>query len=460
MRSVPLPMLRRVFAWCLPLILLVLCAPRGARAEVIRVCVKPPDVAPNANEWAYSPGAKALWTTSRAKFTTKSEGLTVYVFDPYAPPTSARLLPIPHNKLTCPTPPRPKPAPPKDAPKASAEENEAGASTSAEASKPQKPPPAKDEQGEVVPPGVKKMPERPPEKPRPSPPPPEGVLSKEPLLPSEGVLPKRDEVHPPKCVDEQCTLVDRGGALPERVFRNGAPLASVASCEQTKEGCTGKGKGKAKPLTPIERMVRELTIASAMLNGEFNHDLARKDGKRFGIIGGDDADGVDNAIVQAAAAITQVASAVLVGQAEKFAKRLEEACAKKAPIILEGAEELSEDAAKLLAEQYGEVITNALAQNQTIGPYKLMSKFTDGMKGRYEAHHILEVNQAITHGLTKELDKIPSVILTVAEHRDFNRMFTAARPRIRSKADLWKLYEEAYESYPHWLDAIRPYFGK
>ncbi|MDI1447852.1 hypothetical protein [Polyangium sp. 6x1] len=137
-------------------------------------------------------------------------------------------------------------------------------------------------------------------------------------------------------------------------------------------------------------MVRELTIASAMLNGEFNHDLARKDGKRFGIIGGDDADGVDNAIVQAAAAITQVASAVLVGQAEKFGKKLEEACAKKAPLILEGAEELSEDAAKLLAEQYGEVITNALAQNQTIGPYKLMSKFTDGMKGRYEAHHILE----------------------------------------------------------------------
>ncbi|MDI3291171.1 hypothetical protein [Polyangium sp. 15x6] len=143
-----------------------------------------------------------------------------------------------------------------------------------------------------------------------------GALSK------EGILPSRDEVDPPKCVDESCTLVDRGGALPELQHGQGRPLVSAVRCQDTKEGCngTGDGTGKGKALTPMERMVRELAIASAMLNGEFNHDLARRDGKRFGIIGGDNEDGVDNAIVQAAAAITQVASAVLVGQAEKFAK--------------------------------------------------------------------------------------------------------------------------------------------
>ncbi|MDI1475917.1 hypothetical protein [Polyangium sp. y55x31] len=146
------------------------------------------------------------------------------------------------------------------------------------------------------------------------------------------VLPKRDEVHPPKCLDEHCTLVDRGGALPERVSRPGAPLSSVASCEQTKEGCKGKGK----PKTRLEEIALELAIASAIANGEMNADLARKDGKQFGVIGGSNEDGVDNPIVQAAVATAAIASGVLLGQADKFVKKLEEACAKKAPLILQG----------------------------------------------------------------------------------------------------------------------------
>ncbi|MDI1450010.1 hypothetical protein [Polyangium sp. 6x1] len=63
-------------------------------------------------------------------------------------------------------------------------------------------------------------------------------------------------------------------------------------------------------------------------------------------------------------------------------------------------------------------------------------------------------------GITKELDKIPSVILTVAEHRRFNTLFRNAKPDIHSVGDLWKVYEEAYKDFPHWLNAIKPYFGK
>ncbi|MDC0745693.1 hypothetical protein [Polyangium mundeleinium] len=96
------------------------------------------------------------------------------------------------------------------------------------------------------------MPERPPTSPRASPPPPEGVLSNEPLLPSTSTLPKRDEVHPPKCVDAQCTMVDRGGALPKLQHRQGRPLVSAVPCEQTKDGCQGKGNGKGKPKTRLE----------------------------------------------------------------------------------------------------------------------------------------------------------------------------------------------------------------
>ncbi|TKD01719.1 hypothetical protein [Polyangium fumosum] len=450
-------MLRRVFAWCLPLLLFILCAPSVVHALTFRVCVIPPDVPPGVNQWSYELGSASVWTTrDRAQFTQRAQGHAIYIYDPYAAPKSVRLLPIPYNKLKCPPPPpRPEPA------KVPAEEKKEAAPAK-ESEGPKPPPIQKDEQANVLPPGVKKMPERPPEKPKSSPPPPEGVLSNEPLLPSQGVLPKRDEVHPPKCVDAHCTLVDRGGALPELQHRQGRPLVSVVPCEQTKDGCTGKGDGagKNKALTPIERMVRELTIASAMLNGEFNHDLSRKDGKRFGIIGGDNEDGVDNAIVQAAATITQVASAVLVGQAEKFAKKLEEACAKKAPLILQGAEELSKETAELLAKQYGADIAAALEQNGAIGAYEVMKKFTDGLGGSYQAHHILEKAMARDWQLGKDFGKLPAVILTEAEHKRITNELRALTPTAQDVKALWGYYKRVYKKYPHWLDAIEPYFIK
>ncbi|MDC3957461.1 hypothetical protein KEG38_26625 [Polyangium jinanense] len=400
-------------------------------------------------------GSATVITKDWAVFTAKTNGLTVFVYDPYAPPGNVRFLPPPYNKLTCPAPPpRPKPAPPKDAPKDTAKESKAGASTSAEASEPQKPPPAKDEQVEVAPPGVKKMPERPPEKP-----PPEGVLSNEPLLPSTSTLPKKDEVHPPKCVDEHCTLVDRGGALPERVFRPGAPVSNVASCEQTKDGCQGKGNGKGKPKTRLEEITLELAIASAIANGEMNADLSRKDGKQFGVIGGSNEDGVDNPIVQAAVATAAIASGVLLGQADKFAKKLEEACAKKVPLILQGTEELSKETAEFLAKRYGADIAHALEQNGAIGAYEVMKKFTDNLGGSYQAHHILEKAMAGELGL-KNFDKLPAVILTEAHHKKITRFLNANRPKSLSPDALWQLYEDAYKDFPQWLNAIKPYFGK
>ncbi|MDC0747503.1 hypothetical protein [Polyangium mundeleinium] len=455
-------MRRRVFAWCLLLILFILCAPSVARALTFRVCVKPPNVPPGVNQWAYDLGAATVWTTkSHVEFAQKAQGHAVYIYDPYVAPESVRLLPIPYNKLKCPPPPRPEPAKAKEEKKAPPEEKkEAAPAKASEGSK--APPVQKDEQANVIPFGAKKRPERPPEKPRASPPPPQGVLSNEPLLPSTSTLPKRDEVHPPKCVDEQCTMVDRGGALPELQHRQGRPLVSAVPCEQTKDGCTGKGDGagKNKALTPIERMVRELTIASAMLNGEFHHDLARKDGKRFGIIGGDNEDGVDSAVVQAAAAITQVASAVLVGQAEKFAKKLEEACAKKAPLILQGAEELSKETAELLAKQYGVDIAAALEQNGAIGAYEVMSQFTKNLGGSYQAHHLLEKAMAGRWGLTKEFDKIPSVILTEANHKKITKRLKELTPNVRDVKELWKHYQDAYVDDPHWIEAIKPFFVK
>ncbi|MDC3957496.1 hypothetical protein KEG38_26800 [Polyangium jinanense] len=441
----------RILASCSSLLLVVSCVPAIARAE-IRVCVKPPDVASNVNEWAYSPGAKALWTTSRAKFTLKSQGLTTYVFDPYAPPASARRLPIPHNKLTCPAPPpRPKPAPAKDASKDTAKESKAGAATSTEASEPQKPPSAKDEQGEVVPPGVKKMPEHPPDKPRPSPPPPEGVLSNEPLLPSTSTLPKKDEVHPPKCVDEHCTLVDRGGALPERVFRPGAPLSSVASCEQTKEGCQAR-----KEKTRAGAILEQVVIAGAIFNLQMNEDLYRPDGKEYGIVGGMNADGPNDPRLQAAAAAVMF-SPVAMALGNKFMKATSEALKRGEKVVIKNVSELSEDAAKYLAEEFGEELTQALAKEEVIGPYRVMQHFTAKHGRKWQAHHIYETARMEKIGLDP-LDG-PSVILSSEEHSMFTASLRDATKGIayQDLPKLWTAYQGVYRLKPHWLKAIEHY---
>ncbi|TKD03761.1 hypothetical protein [Polyangium fumosum] len=442
---------------------------RKTPIRYIGICAHPHG--PAHDEWTYDFSGNPVLGPAARQLVTCHDVLPLFVFDPRADLKNRAWIPIQfHDKAwTCepPPPPKQKPAPPPapakkqdPPPKEKADGDEGGGgkgggggggggddSDSIEKRV------EKHRIRRESPPDRESTPQDPRSK--------DMVLPKEGVLSKEGVLPPRDEVHPPKCVDESCTLVDRGGALPEHAFRSGAPVMSVGSCRQTEGGCKGDGTGKGKALTPLERMVRELAIASAMLNGEFNHDLARKDGKRFGIIGGDDEDGVDNAIVQAAAAITQVASAVLVGQAEKFAKKLEEACAKKAPLILQGAEEISAETAELLAKKYGVDIAAALEQNGAIGAYDVMKKFTDGLGGAYQAHHLLEKAMGGELRLTaKQLDKIPSVILTEAQHKEITKLLNAKRPARKTREALWQMYEEVYEPFPHWLKAIKPYFGR
>ncbi|MRG91139.1 hypothetical protein [Polyangium spumosum] len=468
-------MIRRVFVACLLLILFVLCASTARAADpkprrTIGICFHPHG--PQHHRWSYLPGGSLVTGKDLKLALELVPEMPLYYFDPRASPENQKLLRKLDPRKPCePAPPVKAPAPPpvaksKPPPPKKKEVEEGGGDSGGSGDK------AASIEERVEKKRIRS--EDPPEEARRSPPPPQGVLSKEPQLPresgilsKEGVLPSRDEVRPPRCVDEQCAMVDRGGALPEIQHRQGRPLVSVVPCGQTKEGCKGEaagdGTGKAKPLTPLERMVRELSIASAMLNGEFNHDLARKDGKRFGIIGGSSEDGVDSAIVQAAAAIAQVASGVLVGQAETFAKKLEEACAKKAPLIIEGAEELSKETAELLAKQYGEDIAHGLEQNGAIGAYEVMREFTRGLEGSYQAHHILEKAMGREFGLTKkQLDKLPSVILTEAQHKRITNALNEARKRLppTSKENVWKVYEEVYAPHQHWLDAIKPYFGK
>jgi hypothetical protein len=95
----------RCIGWCLFLVLL--CFATAARAEdagklrgPIHVCVRPGNVPSDVDRWAITLGGTVL-IGPLAEVDDKKSGIIRYVFDPSAPPESTKLLPIPHNKLTC-----------------------------------------------------------------------------------------------------------------------------------------------------------------------------------------------------------------------------------------------------------------------------------------------------------------------------------------------------------------------
>jgi hypothetical protein len=81
------------------------------------------------------------------------------------------------------------------------------------------------------------------------------------------------------------------------------------------------------------------------------------------------------------------------------------------------------------------------------------------MGGRWQAHHLVERSMADRFGLGNA-DKMPSVILTEAEHKSITAQLNAAKKHVRDAQQLWQAYQEVYKTHPHWLKAIESYFVK
>lgn len=81
------------FAW-----LLLVSFATSARADkpselgAVRVCVRPPNLEPGVGQWAYPHGKEHVVTDSEQVFREKSQGNTIYIFDPAAPPENTKLL--------------------------------------------------------------------------------------------------------------------------------------------------------------------------------------------------------------------------------------------------------------------------------------------------------------------------------------------------------------------------------
>ncbi len=414
-----------------------------------RVCIRPPDVPSAWKMWSYMGNRPSFEATSRAHFDEKTEGMLVYVFDRYAPPTSVRLLPIPYNTLICPPPPAgPKPLkkakpvpkrkpalkpapPPQLAPKKVAEK-----------------PAAKKKKPVLVTPAAKVVKA------------PEGRVShelpngREVALPKYQPLPPKPKELQPKSDPVLLSAEASGLVLPKTT------LVGLVKRDDG-GGTNAQGKDARQTLTNMERIAYELAFAAAMANGQFNEDLDKPGSTPHGILGGRNPNGPDSAVVQAAVSILQIASGAVVTQAAKFAIRLEKALAAKQRIVLTSLDDLSEETAELLAKQYHFYLADALVKNGTIGRYSVMRKFTANLRNSYHAHHIFEESKIEKFLKGADPNKFPAVILTLDEHKEITRRLAKeTQAGIDTLEQQWAAYKRVYVEHPDWLDAIRPYFDK
>ena len=104
-------------------------------------------------------------------------------------------------------------------------------------------------------------------------------------------------------------------------------------------------------------------------------------------------------------------------------------------------------------------LADALNKNGAIGEYSVMKKFTDKLGGQVQAHHLLE-QKFVKKFALGEADRVPSVILTDAEHKAITAKLKIATAHVETPQQLWQAYQDAYVDHPSWLAAIKSYFFK
>jgi hypothetical protein len=247
--------------------------------------------------------------------------------------------------------------------------------------------------------------------------------------------------------------------------------------------------------------VRNLAILAALASSDTSGDLKDPNGKRYGIPSGKNPDGPDSMLLQAGVSVFAIIGLPVKSGKEYIQQVIRAISERKAPTILdpkllskEIAEKLAEEpkqeaVQKAIAElklgntkpfdaleSFGKAMAPSLREAGAILPYSRARIFTRGWEGKFQAHHALEVDMAEeVFGMTKgEIDDIPAIILSDAEHKVVTKNLDAARGKVldrlrregkvenpqMSPGDLWQVYKEAYADHQPWLDAIYPYFVK
>ncbi len=258
---------------------------------------------------------------------------------------------------------------------------------------------------------------------------------------------------------------------------------------------TSSPNGKGPPLNFVESLARNLQYPGAIARGDTSGRADDPDGARHGMLGGKNKDATDLLVLQIAVGVFSIIQNPFTS-VKDFVKKINQGLAtRKTPTILdpkvlteelaeklakEPEQEAVEDTIKAIKEgkeiddwpidSFGKAMGPSLAEAGVIMPYSRAKIFTRGWEGKFQAHHLLEAQMAkdTMKMDARSIDDIPAIVLSEAEHKAVTRRLNEARaeflpgvkPEDMKPHDLWKVYQEAYQGYPAWLDAIEGYFKK
>jgi hypothetical protein len=202
-----------------------------------------------------------------------------------------------------------------------------------------------------------------------------------------------------------------------------------------------------------------MIVAGALAQGNTSAPLNQAGGHRNGMPGGTNVGGWSFPPLQAGVAAVQIISAIGL-KPKDLVKAISEATKKGQRVIIK---EVDKEALKMVDELIANTSQYEVAQGfqqvGTIMPYTMGQKVTAKLGQTFQAHKILE-RRAFERFDIPGVDKAPCVILTDKEHGVISTALKKAwdaKPNM-SKAELHEVYKDVYKAFPHWLEAIEPYF--
>ncbi len=147
-------------------------------------------------------------------------------------------------------------------------------------------------------------------------------------------------------------------------------------------------------------------------------------------------------------------------RASQFAIRLRDSITAKKPLGQIKADELSLEAAELLAKHFGEKIAAALIRAEVIAPFDVLQKFMVGQKKPpWDILVLLEKEKMDELGLGPA-DAVPAIILMRTDFDARKNALAGVTPNARTMDALRDAYQQAYADRPAWVNAIKGYFEK
>ncbi len=256
----------------------------------------------------------------------------------------------------------------------------------------------------------------------------------------------------------QQTGTGSAGAAPA-----GAPTSTAPKTGSGPPSATSSPNGQGPALSVFEQIANNTIVGGALAQGNTSAPLNQANGHRNGMPGGKNVGGFSFPLLQMGVGAFMVLSAVGV-QPKKFIDFIVQASKKGQRVVIEKADQAALSLADDLIQQHGQYeMAKGLEEMQTVMPYVMGEKFTQGLGNKFQAHKIFEKQALEKFKQLKDrtdIEKLPSVILTEAEHKHVTKLLNEAwkkhAPNARAvTADqLRKIYEQAYKGYPHWLEII------